>query len=249
MWTFFCIAAYAATVYSAPNFVIILVDDWGWGDMGANGYGAQTPNLDKLSSEGMRFYDMHANSVCTPSRAALQTGRYNLRAGIDGNFDIDSKGGLSLNEITLGQFLSTSPLNYATMAVGKWHLGHSNNESVGYHPTWRGYDSYVGIPYSIDMGCTDSALSANGTEKRGCPTSGPANKTQLAIPLYNTSTPRCAGHGPTCSDFIVEQPVDLTELDIHYGDTAEAFFSKFGPGGDSKGRPFFAYFPFSHMHV
>ena len=171
-----------------------------------------------------------------------------MRTGINGNFDIDSKGGLSLDEITIAQFLSSSSLNYATLAVGKWHLGASNNGSMGYHPTWRGYDSYVGVPYSIDMGCTNSALTANGTLKRGCPQSGPANKTQLAIPLYNT-TKDCQGRGPTCSDFIIQQPADLTQLDDHYSAAAEAFFSKFGPGGDSVGRPFFAYFPFSHVHV
>lgn len=72
---------------SAPlNFVVILVDDWGFGDLGANGFGAETPNLDQLASEGMRLTDMHSNSVCTPSRAALQTGRYNMRTGIHGAF-------------------------------------------------------------------------------------------------------------------------------------------------------------------
>ena len=200
--------------------------------MGANGFGAETPNLDQLASEGMRLVDMHSNSVCTPSRAALQTGRYNMRTGIHGNFDTDSTGGLSLEEITLAAFLSSSPLSYATAAFGKWHLGHSHNQSAGtgYHPTWRGYDEYVGVPYSIDMGCTNTALDDAGNPKAGCPATGPANGTPLAIPLYN-STKKCDdARGATCSASILQQPADLTELDNYYGSAAESFFARFGPG-------------------
>ncbi len=174
-----------------------------------------------------------------------------MRTGIHGNFDTDSSGGLSLEEITIGAFLSSSPLAYATAAIGKWHLGHSHNRSAGtgYHPTWRGYDEYVGVPYSIDMGCTDTALDDAGNPKAGCPATGPANGTPLAIPLYN-STKKCDdARGATCSASILQQPADLTELDNYYGSAAESFFARFGPGGAAAGRPFFAYMPFSHVHV
>ena len=138
-----CVLALAAPRPNLPrpNFVVILVDvrlslpqslsssvepltppphppqDWGWGDLGANGYGAETPHLDALAAKGVRFTDFHANSVCTPSRAALQTGRYNVRYALHGNFDVDSKEGLAAAEVTLGELLSGA--GYSTHAIGK----------------------------------------------------------------------------------------------------------------------------------
>jgi arylsulfatase A-like enzyme len=127
-----------AVTANPPSVVVILVDDWGYGDLGANGFGAETPNLDALAAGGIRFVDMHSNSVCTPSRASLQSGRYNIRAGVDGNFDVDSKAGLALAENTIADILKGAATPYKTKIIGKWHLGHQ----PGYHPTWRGYDSY-----------------------------------------------------------------------------------------------------------
>ena len=100
------------------NFVVFLVDDWGWGDLGANGYGAETPNMDAYAARGVRFADMHSNSVCTPTRSALQTGRLNLRMGVDGNFGTAARGGLALEEITVAQLLQQGA-NYSTSATGK----------------------------------------------------------------------------------------------------------------------------------
>ena len=232
--------AAVTAVANPPSFLAILVDDYGYGDLGANGYNAETPNLDALAANGIRFLDFHSNSVCTPSRAALQTGRYNIRAGIHGNFDVDSKGGLALGEITVADILKRA--NYSTFMLGKHHLGHQ----PGYHPTWRGYDSYHGVPYSVDMGCTNTAMNEQGGLKPpGCPTSGPGNSP--AIPLYNATAPRCTG--VSCNAEIVQQPVDLTHLDDFYADSAAQFFAKHGPGGALSGTPFFAYVPFSHVHV
>ena len=104
-----------------PNFIVVLVDDWGWGDLGANGFGAETPNMDRYAARGVLFRDLHANSVCTPTRSALQTGRLNLRMGVDGNFDTSARGGLALEEITVAQLLQPGA-NYSTSATGKWHL-------------------------------------------------------------------------------------------------------------------------------
>ena len=110
-----------AAAAPAPNFIVVLVDDWGWGDLGANGFGAETPNMDSYAARGVRFRDMHSNSVCTPTRSALQTGRLNLRMGVDGNFDTSARGGLALEEITVAQLLQQGA-NYSTSATGKWHL-------------------------------------------------------------------------------------------------------------------------------
>ncbi|XP_078294364.1 arylsulfatase G isoform X4 [Panthera onca] len=135
-----------------PNFVIILADDMGWGDLGANWAETKdTANLDEMAAEGMRFVDFHAAaSTCSPSRASLLTGRLGLRNGVTHNFAVTSVGGLPLNETTLAEVLRQA--GYVTGMIGKWHLGHHGS----YHPNFRGFDYYFGIPYSHDMGCTDT---------------------------------------------------------------------------------------------
>ena len=106
-----------------PNLIVILCDDLGYGDLSV--YGNQrihTPNLDRMAEEGMRFIDFHAaDSVCSPSRAALLTGRYPIRTGVTRVLFPYDKIGLSTNISTLSSVLKGS--GYDTMAIGKWHLG------------------------------------------------------------------------------------------------------------------------------
>ena len=99
------------------------------------------------------------------------------------------------------------------------------------------------------MGCTNSALRENGTAKAGCPTSGAPDQGEPAIPLYNSTQPKCAGSGPVCSDDVVEQPADLRTLDDHYVSHVSDFLALHAAGGAREGQPFFAYVPFSHVHV
>jgi arylsulfatase A len=141
-----------------PNFVIIFADDLGYGDLGCYGHPSiRTPNLDRMAAEGMKFTDFYvAAPVCTPSRAALLTGRLAARSGMCHDtrrvlFHY-SAGGLPSEEITIAEGLKTK--GYATAAVGKWHLGHLPQ----YLPTKQGFDSYFGIPYSNDM---DKVASGN----------------------------------------------------------------------------------------
>jgi len=109
----------SAEATQKPNFVVILADDLGYGDLGCYGSWIQTPNLDQLAREGMRFTDFHANGpVCSPTRCALLTGRYQQRAGIEGLARI---GGLNKGEITFANALQ--PLGYTSAIFGKWHLG------------------------------------------------------------------------------------------------------------------------------
>ena len=130
-----------------PNVIIIYADDLGYGDLGC--YGANdiaTPNIDRVARDGIKFTDFYsASSVCTPSRAALLTGRIPQRMGIVNVFFPESFMGMPTEELTMGQLLQQE--GYATAAVGKWHLGHHYQ----FLPLQRGFDEYFGIPYSNDM--------------------------------------------------------------------------------------------------
>jgi len=131
-----------------PNIIVLFADDMGYGDLSCYGHpNIQTPNLDRLANEGVRFTSGYAAaSVCTPSRVGLLTGRYAKRAGLPNNLGPESLGGLPLSEITIAQQLKSQ--GYKTAAIGKWHIGHSPKE---YLPTSRGFDQYLGLLYSNDM--------------------------------------------------------------------------------------------------
>jgi arylsulfatase A len=129
-----------------PNVVIIYCDDLGYGDVGCYGSSIRTPHIDRLAADGIRFTHFYSgNPVCSPSRAALLTGRYPVRAGVPRVLFPRDTTGLPDSEVTIAQMLKKK--NYRTMCVGKWHLGHLPQ----YLPTSRGFDSYFGIPYSNDM--------------------------------------------------------------------------------------------------
>jgi len=129
-----------------PNIVFIYADDLGYGDLGVYGSKIRTPNLDRMAAEGVRFTQFYsANPVCSPSRAALLTGRYPTRTGVNRVLNPNDTTGLALNETTLAQMLKGA--GYRTMCIGKWHLGHQPQ----FLPTARGFDEYLGIPYSNDM--------------------------------------------------------------------------------------------------
>lgn len=129
-----------------PNVVMIYCDDLGYGDLGCYGSAIRTPNLDRMAGDGIRFTHFYSgNPVCSPSRAALMTGRYPTRAGVPRVLFPRDTTGLPESEVTMAQVLKAK--DYRTMCVGKWHLGHL----PPYLPTSRGFDSYFGIPYSNDM--------------------------------------------------------------------------------------------------
>jgi arylsulfatase A len=138
--------ASAAGAATKPNIVLIYCDDLGYGDIGPYGSRIRTPNLDRMASEGIRFTNFYsANPVCSPSRAALLTGRYPTRVGVPKVLFPADTAGLALSETTIAAMLK--PAGYRTMCIGKWHLGHTPQ----YLPTSRGFDEYFGIPYSNDM--------------------------------------------------------------------------------------------------
>jgi arylsulfatase len=139
-------AAFAQAATPKLNVVVILCDDLGYGDLGCYGSPIATPNIDSLARDGIRFTHFYSgNPVCSPSRAALLTGRYCVRAGVPRVFFPRDKTGLPTSEITMANVFKDA--GYATQIVGKWHLGHL----APYLPTFRGFDHYFGIPYSNDM--------------------------------------------------------------------------------------------------
>ncbi|NQY08791.1 MAG: sulfatase [Flavobacteriales bacterium] len=130
-----------------PNIVLIFIDDEGYGDVGCYGAtGFQTPNIDKLASEGMRFTNYYAaQPVCSVSRAGLLTGCYPNRISITGAFFPWDTTGLNQSEYTIAEMFKD--LGYATACFGKWHLGYQKE----FLPLQHGFDEFTGIPYSNDM--------------------------------------------------------------------------------------------------
>ncbi len=130
-----------------PNIVIIFTDDQGYGDVGSYGAtGFETPNLDKMAAQGMRFTNFYSGQpVCSASRAALLTGCYPNRIGISGALFPHSEVGINEGEVTIAEMLKEK--GYSTAIFGKWHLGHYKQ----FLPLQNGFDEYTGIPYSNDM--------------------------------------------------------------------------------------------------
>lgn len=116
------------------------MDDLGSHDLGFHGTGIQTPNIDKLARQGIYLDQYYVTPYCSPTRAALLSGRYPLHTGVSHWIRPQSTMGLPLEDYTLAQLLQQA--GYATHAVGKWHVGHSKWEQT---PTWRGFDSFYGF--------------------------------------------------------------------------------------------------------
>lgn len=228
------VACSSTTPHVRPNIVVILVDDFGFGDMSANwnpdSSPSNTPYLDSLAHNGIMFADFHAAaSVCTPSRAALLTGRLGKRTGVTKNFSPFSIGGLPTNETTFAETFKAA--GYRTGMVGKWHLGMTKD----FHPNSRGFDFYYGLPYSNDMGCSDDP-GHNIPVGSPCPKDhsqhkGPLDVTYPGVPLYYNGS-------------IIEQPVNQTSLSQRYA----AMAAKFIKNKQDK-RPFLLYAALTHMHV
>lgn len=136
-----------ANADTPPNFVLIFIDDMGYGDIGPFGSTLnRTPHLDRMAAEGLKLTSFYAAPVCSASRAQLLTGCYAPRVSVPGVFFPAGPKGLHPDELTIADYLHE--LGYSTMCVGKWHLGDQRE----FLPTRQGFDGYFGIPYSNDMG-------------------------------------------------------------------------------------------------
>jgi arylsulfatase A len=217
-----CWFGFSAHAADKPNIVILFADDLGYGDLGCYGHPTiRTPNLDRMAAEGLRFTDFYsAAEVCTPSRAALLTGRYPIRSGMCGHRRVlfpNSKGGLPAGEVTLAEALR--PQGYASCQIGKWHLG----IHPGGRPLDQGFDHSFGLPYSNDMDARPNLPRGSS----GSPTP----------PLDGWNVPLLR-NGMT-----VEQPAEQTTLTKRYTGEAIQFIR------DNKSKPFFLYFAHTFPHV
>lgn len=215
------VAGSAATA-SPPNLVIIFADDLGYGDLGCYGSPTiRTPHLDRMAAEGLRFTDFYATSeVCSPSRAALLTGRYPIRSGMYGERRVlfpDSEGGLPAEEITLAEALKEE--GYATAHIGKWHLGIHE----GSLPLDQGFDRSFGLPYSNDM-----------DRRKGVP----AKAVSWPHPPEDGWTVPLLRNGE-----VVEEAARQTTLTRRYTEEAISFIQ------EKKTEPFFLYVAHTFPHV
>jgi arylsulfatase A len=214
---------------SKPNFIIIFIDDLGYGDVGIFGHPTiKTPNLDNMAYEGQKWTSFYvAAPVCTPSRAGLLTGRLPIRSGMcsdkRGVLFPNSNGGLPQSEITIAKILKEE--GYRTAAVGKWHLGHKSPHL----PTDHGFDSYYGIPYSNDM---DRIGDLNG---RSWIDAQIVWAEQENYQAYNIPLMR--------DDQIIERPADQRTITKRYTEEAVAKIKRL------KDEPFFIYLAHSLPHI
>ncbi len=209
-----------------PNVVLINCDDLGYGDLGCYGSSRnQTPAIDALASEGLRFDSFYmASPVCSPSRGAMLTGCYPPRIGF-ATFDglpvlFPGQGiGLAPTEVTLATLLRDA--GYRTQMVGKWHCG----DQRGFLPTDHGFDHYFGLPYSNDMG------------RQAPMTEGPFAPPPGTEPTYLPPLPLLE------DDQVVEQQPDQAALTERYVTEAVRFLH------DARHEPFFLYLAHLYVHV
>jgi arylsulfatase len=207
---------------SSPNIVLIYMDDMGYGDLAAyGGIEYNTPNLNKLAAQGMRFTSFYAaQPICTASRGAILTGCYPNRIGIFGAFHPNSPIGISDKEETLAEMLKRK--DYATAIFGKWHLG----DAKKFLPLQHGFDEYVGLPYSNDMW----PVSFDGTPADS------VNPEKLSVPPL----PLIEGNKIVRYIKNLDDQVMLTTL---YTEKAVDFINR------HKKKPFFLYLAHSMVHI
>jgi len=229
LWSFSCSVTQStkSTFEKPPNFIIIFTDDMGYGDLACFGHPTMnTPNLDRMAYEGQKWTQFYvADPVCTPSRAGLMTGRYPIRNGMTSNkrgvLFPDSKGGLPHSEVTIAEVLKQK--NYATAAVGKWHLGHLPH----FLPRNQGFDYYYGIPYSNDMDFVKGA---------------PNYHMQIDDPNYY-SDPKYFNVPLIENEREIERPVNQNNITRRYTQKAVNFIDQ------NKDKPFFLYLAHSLPHI
>lgn len=217
-------ASQAAQPAQKPNILFVLMDNLGYGEVGVYGggvlRGAATPRIDRLATEGTRLTNFNVEAQCTPSRSAILTGRFAIRSGTHSVPLPGELDGLTQWEVTLAETLSAA--GYATGAFGKWHLG----SSQGRLPNAQGFDEWFGIPRT-----TDEAMfpSQPGAKAAGISfmhmMEGRKGEPSRELAVYDLEQRR------QIDDQIVTRTIDFMKRSVQAK------------------KPFYAYVPFTLVHV
>ncbi len=223
------LAATSLPAAERPNVILIFIDDMGYGDVGFNGAtGPKTPNLDQMAAEGMKFTDFYVGcAVCSGSRTALLTGCHYQRLSMAAVLFPNSNAGLHPDETTVAEMLRDA--GYKTKCVGKWHLGHL----PPCLPTYQGFESYYGIPYSNDMWIDPANKLAKDLLVREGLTRADVeagHKQRNRVPLMR-------------DEEIIEYPADQSTLTKRYTEESIRFIEA------NKDNPFFLYLPHTMVHL
>jgi len=214
-----------------PNIVLINMDNFGYGELGVYGggitRGAPTPRIDKLASEGMRLTNFNVEAQCTPSRAALMTGRYAKRSGNGSVPLLTGLYGLTQWEVTMAEMLADA--GYATGMFGKWHLG----QTEGRFPTDQGFDEWYGIPNSTDEAFWPEQSQFNEAVKEDI--------SEYLVPEHIYEGKK----GSTPKEVKVYDLAERRKIDGQITDRTKDFITRQAKAG----KPFFAYVPYTMTHM
>ena len=223
-----CTAGYAREL---PNFVFIMTDDQGYGDLGCYGHPTiKTPNIDAMAADGVRFTDFYARHKCSPARASLMSGAYNFRVGVGSIVHPHSSVGMCQETVTIPELLKEK--RYTSALVGKWHLGHA----LGYLPTDQGFDSYFGVPGTNHGDGMNHGLPVVDGFKPGG---------SLTMDDYKADGNK-GTHGDSTilmrDGRVIEWPTDITQLTKRYTHESVKFIQ------ENKDKPFFLYIAHGTPH-
>ncbi len=221
-----------------PNFVIINIDDMGYADIGPFGSKLnRTPNLDRMAKEGRKLTSFYAAPVCSPSRSALMTGCYPKRVlPIPGVLFPGAAVGLNPAEHTIAELLKHA--GYTTACIGKWHLG----DQPEFLPPRRGFDYYLGLPYSNDMGPGEDGTKSS----LGEPLPKGAGANAQAAPVVNETG--ITGHQPPLALIENEKVISRVRQDEQQGLVERYTKAAVKFIQDNKEKPFFLYLPHNAVH-
>jgi arylsulfatase len=216
-----------------PNVIFILADNVGYGDLGCYGggelRGAPTPRLDQIAREGLRLTQFLVEPACTPSRAALMTGRYSIREGLSLVLVPGSVNTLSADSFTMGDMFHG--LGYATAIFGKWHLGEDPHSL----PTAHGFDEFYGIPPGLTWDASMYADTITLSHAMDVPRDALIANGPQIVEGTGGGTPRNVK--PFTLDVRAEIDNELTDRSVDFIKRQHA-----------AGKPFFLYLPFSMGH-